>query len=99
MAYSVKVTASAEKDLDSIIGYIVNELCSRQAAVHLLDEIESTYRVLSETPLCYPACAQPLLRGYRKITVMRYVILYRVDKDTVFIERFFSQLEDYENKL
>ena len=99
MAYSVKVTASAEKDLDSIIGYLVNELCNRQAAIHLLDEIKRTYQILSETPLCYPACTQPLLHGYRKTSVLRYVLLYRVNKDTVFVERFFSQLEDYVHKL
>ena len=99
MAYNVKVTASAEKDLDDIVGYIVRELCNPQAAAHFLDEITDTYRVLADTPFGFPACSQPLLRKYRKITVMRYVILYRIDENTVFVERIFSQLEDYAHKL
>ena len=99
MAYNVKVTASAEKDLDAIISYIVQELSNPQAAGHLLDEITKTYHILADNPMIFPACSQPLLQRYRKVTVMRYVIIYRIDGETVYVERFFSQLEDYVNKL
>ena len=99
MAYNVKVTASAEKDLDAIISYIVQELSNPQAAGHLLDEITKMYHVLADNPMIFPACSQPLLQRYRKVTVMRYVIIYRIDCETVYVERFFSQLEDYVNKL
>ena len=99
MDYNVKVTSSAESDLDGIIAYIIEELCNPQAANHLLNEIEKVYKELAVTPLCYPSCAQPLLHRYRKAAIMRYVMIYRVDEDTVYVERFFSQLEDYANKL
>ena len=99
MAYNVKVTASAEKDLDAIVSYIVEELSTPQAAGHLLDEITKMYHVLADNPMIFPACSQPLLQRYRKATVMRYVIIYRIDGETVYVERFFSQLEDYVNKL
>ena len=99
MAYNVKVTASAEKDLDAIISYIVQELSNPQAAGHLLDEITKMHHVLADNPTIFPACSQPLLQRYRKVTVMRYVIIYRIDGETVYVERFFSQLEDYVNKL
>ena len=99
MAYKVKVTASAEKDLDAIISYIVQELSNPQAANHLLDEITRIYHMLADNPMVFPACSQALLQRYRKVTVMRYVIIYRIDGGTVYVERFFSQLEDYVNKL
>ena len=99
MAYNVKVTASAEKDLDAIVSYIVQELSNPQAAGHLLDEITKMYHVLADNPMIFPACSQPLLQRYRKVTVMRYVIIYCIDGETVYVERFFSQLEDYVNKL
>ena len=99
MAYNVKVTASAEKDLGAIVSYIVHELSNPQAAGHLLDEITKMYHVLADNPMIFPACSQPLLQRYRKVTVMRYVIIYRIDGETVYVERFFSQLEDYVNKL
>ena len=99
MACNVKVTASAEKDLNAIVSYIVQELSNPQAAGHLLDEITKMYHVLADNPMIFPACSQPLLQRYRKVTVMRYVIIYRIDGETVYVERFFSQLEDYVNKL
>lgn len=99
MAYNVKVTASAEKDLDAIVSYIVQESSNSQAAGHLLDEITKMYHVLADNPMIFPACSQSLLQRYRKVTVMRYVIIYRIDGETVYVERFFSQLEDYVNKL
>ena len=99
MAYNVQITASAEKDLDEILTYIVEELSNPQAAGHLLDEITKIFHVLAENPMIYPACTQPLLQRFRKIVVMRYVIIYRVDTTTVYVERLFSQLEDYVHKL
>ena len=99
MAYNVKITASAEKDLDEILTYIVEELSNPQAAGHLLDEVTKAFHVLAENPMVYPVCTQPLLQRFRKVVVMRYVIICRVDDTTVYVERLFSQLEDYVHKL
>ena len=99
MAYNVQITASGEKDLDEILTYIVEELSNPQAAGHLLDEVTKTFHVLAENPMVYPACTQPLLQRFRKVVVMQYVIIYRVDTTTVYVERLFSQLEDYVHKL
>lgn len=99
MACNIKVTASAERDLDAIISYMVRELGNPQAAGHLLDEIAGIYHVLENDPMAFPICGQQLLQRYRKAAVKRYVILYRVDGDTVYVERFFSQLVDYVRKL
>ena len=99
MAYNVKVTASAEADLDATIHYIITELNNPQAACHVLNEVEKTCKVLAETPMVYTACRQPLLKEYRKVTFMRYLTLFKIAGDTVYVERFFSELEDHVNKL
>ena len=51
----------------------------------------------------YSLCQKPLLsrRGYRKAPIGGYLMIYKVDEDAnlVYVERFFSHLEDYENIL
>ena len=103
MAYSVVVTRSAQDDLDAILSYVITELCNPSAAALLLDEVERHYDILSNTPLIYAECVQPLLRAshYRKIVLAGYLMIYRVDTERkiVYVERFFSGLQDYEKKL
>ena len=99
MAYEVKITAAAEKDLDLILSYLVNELANPQAAGHFLDEIAKVYLLLREQPQCCPVCSQKLLNRYRKVPILRYVMLCRIEENTVYVERYFSHLEDYLHKL
>lgn len=103
MAYKLIITQRAEKDLDKIIGYIALELCNPDAAAHLADEIEKRYSMLESMPLMYPECSQPLLRisHYRKVPIGNYLLIFRIDeeKGIVYVERFFSNLEDYADKL
>jgi len=103
MAYKLLLTESAENDLDGILAYITGELCSPAAASELLDAIEAVYQHLEERPFLYARCRQKLLAayGYRKVSVRGYLMIYRVDesRQIVYIERFFSELEDFESKL
>ncbi len=81
----------------------MNELCNLPAAVPFADEIEKRYRLLVENPNLYGECQQPLLKAghYRKVVIGGYLMIYRADIEsaTVIIERFFSDLEDYVEKL
>lgn len=103
MGYKLLVTQKAEQDVDSILSYIMNELGNPAAAVKLMTDIEERYDRLEEQPKMYAECTQPLPRArhYRKCVIGGYVMIYRVDEDekTVYIERFFSDLEDYAEKL
>ena len=103
MGYSVKVTERAHDDLDQIISYIVGELGNPPAALSLLAAVEGVYEKLAGTPNMYSLCLKPLLsrRGYRKAPVGGYLMIYKVDEDAklIYIESFFSHLEDYENIL
>ncbi len=103
MGYSVRVTEHAHDDLAQIISYIVDELSNPPAALTLLNAVEHVYEKLAETPSMYSLCQKPLLsrRGYRKAPIGGYLMIYKVDEDAnlVYVERFFSHLEDYENIL
>ena len=61
------------------------------------------YTRLEETPFLYALCQHKLLsrRGYRKVFIRGYLLIYRVDEeqDVVYIERFFGDMEDFEQKL
>lgn len=103
MGYKVLRTESAEKDLDEIISYLVEKRCNPPAAVELLSAIDATYTRLEETPFLYALCRHKLLSrcGYRKVFIRGYLLIYRVDEEQsiVYIERFFSDMEDFEQKL
>ena len=103
MAYKLIITEKAEHDLDGILTYILQELCNETAAAALLEAIEKSYGMLEIHPHMYPMCRQLLLntRGYRKLIVNGYILIMRIDEEmrTVYIERVFSRLEDYAEKL
>ena len=103
MAYRLLITEKAEADLDGILQYLMMKLANPEAAATLLDAIEAVYQRLTERPAIYALCQHPLLKpmGYRKAVIRGYLMIYRLDTvaQTVYIERFFSDLEDYANKI
>lgn len=96
-------TDKAGQDLDAIIGYIMTELCNPSAALSLVDEVERHYGLLIDNPYIYGECRQPLLQRsrFRKAVIGGYLMIYRVDDvgKTIYIERFFSDMQDYTDKL
>ena len=80
-----------------------DRLTAAPAAIRLMDEIEKRYGLLTENPHLYSECQQPLLKAthYRKIVIGGYLMIYRVDsgRNAVIVERYFSDLEDYHEKL
>ena len=103
MDYKLKITDSAERDLDEILTYIIHELDNLDAALKLSDEINDRYKKLKENPYLYPMCIDPRIKllGYRRIVIGGFLLLYRIDQELkiVFVERFFSQLQDYAAKI
>lgn len=99
MAYKVIVTASAEKDLDAILRYMVEELCNIEAATSFVEEVEEKYGVLSENPYAYEAMRHALLkqRGYRRAVIANYVMVYMANEEesSIYIMRFFYGRQDY----
>ena len=93
------VSPAAERDLDSILSYLVGKLCNPQAAGNLLDEVDAAYDTLQNEPEAFELCCDSRLRdlGYRKVTVGSYLLIYEydLDLDAVNVLRFFHESQNY----
>lgn len=99
--YNLLITEAAEMDLDSIVDYIAVTLANPAAATTFLDQVEEGYQILRTTPLAYAACSDDVLRAkqYRKAVINNYLLIYRVDQQTVYVLRFFFGRQDYARQL
>lgn len=102
MDYKLIITEHAEELLDRIVSYILYQLKNNQAAIHLLDEIEKIYVRLTENPYQFAKCQDNYLKmkNYYEAVVpdMRYLVIYRIDDDKVYILGIFHELENYSKK-
>ena len=75
------VSPAADRDLDSILSYLINELCNPPAAGNLLDEVGSAYDALVENPEAFEMCRDQRLAEleYRKVQVGNYLMIYQYD--------------------
>ena len=93
------VSPAADRDLDSILSCLINELCNPQAAGNLLDEVESAYDALVENPEAFETCRDQRLakQDYRKIQVGNYLLIYQYDTelDEINVLRFFHESQNY----
>ncbi|NLV21019.1 MAG: type II toxin-antitoxin system RelE/ParE family toxin [Syntrophomonadaceae bacterium] len=98
--FQLKITPAAANDLDQIYYYITNILVAPQAADNLLDDIETAILSLCDFPYRYQYSHNEVLRnkGYRKLAIHKYVMLYSVDEEnkTVIVMRVFYGAMDYE---
>jgi|GEM_PF-47460 hypothetical protein len=98
MDYKIVLMHNAENDLDSFISYLLFEKRSKQAAGNLLNDFEATKVSLSNVAGSLKLCDNPMLRelGYRRINFLyhRYFMLYRIEKDTVYVDNIFHELQD-----
>jgi plasmid stabilization system protein ParE len=103
MAYRVIITDRAEELLDQLVNYILLKFKNEQAAKHLLDDIEQLYDRLEDNPYQFADCRDPFLKSkrYKEAIVknMDYILIFRIDGDTVYVLGIFHQLENYKNKL
>ena len=103
MAYKIIVTERAEELIDNLVYHLLFRLKNKQAAIHLLNGIENVYDRLEIYPLQFPLCPDNYLanRGYHEALVpeMKYVIIFSIINDTVYIVGVFHQLENYSQKV
>lgn len=103
MAYKLYITDSANGSLDEIVDYMVNKLKNPKAAIDFLDEVQKKYKKVTENPEMYELVRDSRLamKGYRKIPVDNYVIIYMVDHEEKEIEirDIFYCGEDYRRYL
>ena len=103
MAYRLNITEHANDLLDNILYYLVSQLKNKQAAKHLMDEIDNVYNRLEENPLQFPPSRDTYLanKGYHEAIIgqMNYTIVFSIRADIVNILGIFHQLENYQKKL
>lgn len=103
MAYRLNITEHANDLLDNILYYLVSQLKNKQAAKHLMDEIDNVYNRLEENPLQFPPSRDTYLanKGYHEAVIgqMNYIIVFSIRADIVNILGIFHQLENYPKKL
>ncbi|MBO6177754.1 MAG: type II toxin-antitoxin system RelE/ParE family toxin [Selenomonadaceae bacterium] len=103
MAYKLIVTEHADELIDNLVGYLIKKLKNPDAALRLMDGLESIYERLEESPMQFPESSDYFLRnrGYREALVpkMRYRVIFRIESDTVYIVGVFHTLEDFAEKL
>ncbi len=101
--YRYKITPAANRDLDSILAYIANELHAPQSAAALLDKVIRTIEAACAYPQSHPLLEDPLLalRGYRKIVISNYLALYLIaeEEKALHIVRIVYGRRDYPHEL
>ncbi len=99
MGCKLIVSELADRDLNEIIGYIMYDLKSPDAATNLLDEIEACYDNLKTNPLMYAKCSDMRLAkaGYRKALIKNYLLIYRFEEslNAVQVARIFYGGRNY----
>ena len=103
MGYKVTVTSKALSDIARIVGYILFEKKSPQAANNIIDDYDATLKKLEVIAGSLRICDDPDLErlGYRRINFEshKYFMMYRIIEDEVYVERIFHNLQDYINKI
>ncbi|MEG1514696.1 MAG: type II toxin-antitoxin system RelE/ParE family toxin [Clostridia bacterium] len=79
--YTYELMPSAILDLDGIMDYITVQLCAKDSAIALLDEIEEAIVGACRFPEAAPPVNDVLLKrkGYRKLIVKNYIVFYIPD--------------------
>ena len=101
MIYNVRMTERAKEQMEAFVRYLVTELKNKQAASNLLEDVMDTEESLTYVAGSLPLCGDPDLhrRGIRKIHFSRhrYLWLYQIQEETVYIMAMYHELQDYEN--
>lgn len=87
MPYNLRLTESAEHDLEDIYSYISSH-DSVERAIHVIGKIEDRVIQLNRTPERGSAVRELTLLGiheYREIFFKPYRIIYKVIENTVYI--------------
>lgn len=97
MAYKVFILEGAQREFEQIVACLLNGLESPQAAGGFIGEFEYQVSLIEDNPHLFAVSKMPELavKGYRVAFINRYVMLYTIRGDDVFIAHLFHQRQDY----
>ena len=100
-SYNVTMSPFAQKQLRKIGDYLRFDKGSDQAADAVSQDAVDTIETLKSAAGSLPVCPNPKLAAlsYRKINFLRhrYLMYYRLDGHTVFIDGIYHQSQDHAN--
>ena len=98
--FEVIISPKALAQLNDYIDYIQYTLLNPQAAKSVWEDALGTTERLESIAGSLRYCANPKLRklGYKPIFFQHhdYVMLFRIEGNTAFVDAIFHQLQDYE---
>ena len=99
--FDVIISPKALTQLNDYIDYLQYTLLNDQAAYDIWQDALETRNHLSKVAGNLKFCTHPQLKkhGYHIIHFMRhrYLMLYRIDGTTAYVDAIYHQLQDYEN--
>lgn len=102
MIYKLVITERADELLDKLVYYLLYELSNEQAALHLIREIEKLYIRIEDNPFQFPECRDTFLQylGYHEAVIpgMKYLVIFKISQNKVYILGIFHELENYKEK-
>ena len=102
-SFDVIISPKALSQLNDYIDYLQYTLLNDQAAYNVWQDALETRNQLSKIADSLKLCIHPKLKknGYHIIHFMRhrYLMLYRIEGATVYVDAIYHQLQDYENIL
>lgn len=99
MAYNLIITKRAEELLDDLIYQLINRYKNEDAAKRLLNYIGCIHDRLIDNPYQFPLIRDRYLsmKGYRIAIIpkTKYILVFDIREDIVFVLGIFHQLENY----
>ena len=99
-SYKVVLLPHASGQLNQYISYLQYNLRNDQAARSVWRDAVETQKRLSEIAKYLKFCEDPVLKnlGYRIIHFKshRYLMIYRIEDDIVYVDAVYHSLQDYE---
>ncbi len=94
--YAVRILDPAQGELEEIAQLYLS-LSDVQSARKITDKIYDTLDQLTGFPLSGPSMRETELRnlGYRFLVAEKYIIIYRLIGDTVYVYHIFDGRSDY----
>ena len=100
-SFDVIISPKALSQLNDYIDYLQYPLLNDQAANNVWQDALETRNRLSKIAGSLKFCINPQLKknGYRVIHFMRhrYLMLYRIEGSTAYVDVIYHQLQDYEH--
>lgn len=100
-SFDVIISPKALSQLNDYIDYLQYTLLNEQTSYNVWQDALETRNHLSNVADSLKLCTHPQLKkqGYHIIHFMRhrYLMLYRIEGTTVYVDAIYHQLQDYEN--